>query len=250
MSPRLIAPMLAVALAVAACTNSTATGPSTVAVASAPATSASGPTSNPLAAESTSTTAPPTAATTATTTTAAPAAATTAPPTAASTATGVDPNAPEVVEPGDIPDNQVFVPYRPPGASFQVKVPEGWAQTASGATTTFTDHYNAITITSAVASAAPTVGDVRNIGLADVATNPTFRLVDVTAVRRRSGPGVLATYELGSDPNPVTGKRALLAVERYEFFHNATLVTLTLSGAKGADNVDPWRTVTDSLTWP
>ena len=45
----------------------------------------------------------------------------------------------------------------------------------------------------------------------------------------------------------MTGKKALLAVERYVFFRNGTQVTLTLSGAKGADNVDPWRIVSDSV---
>jgi hypothetical protein len=185
----------------------------------------------------------------ATTATASPAASATAraSPTAASN--GVDPNAPEVVEPGDIPDNQVFVAYQPAGQPFFVKVPEGWAQTGTAAATTFTDHYNSITIEASTASQAPSLDDVRTGGLADVASNPTFTLGDVTAVQRRAGTGALATFEIGSDPDPVTGKRALLAVERYEFFHGSTLVTLTLSGAKGADNVDPWRTVTDSLTW-
>jgi len=31
--------------------------------------------------------------------------------------------------------------------------------------------------------------------------------------------------------------------------HSGTEVVLTLAGPKGADNVDPWRTVTDSLAW-
>jgi hypothetical protein len=38
-------------------------------------------------------------------------------------------------------------------------------------------------------------------------------------------------------------------VERYVFFHKGKDVVLTLSGPKGADNVDPWRIVTDSLRW-
>jgi len=59
----------------------------------------------------------------------------------------------------------------------------------------------------------------------------------------------LARYEIGSAANPVTGKKALLAVERYTFAHNGTAVVLTLSGAKGADNVDPWMAVSDSLRW-
>ena len=39
------------------------------------------------------------------------------------------------------------------------------------------------------------------------------------------------------------------AVERYEFWKAGTEVVLTLSGPQGADNVDPWRIVTDSFGW-
>jgi hypothetical protein len=47
----------------------------------------------------------------------------------------------------------------------------------------------------------------------------------------------------------VTGKRRTDAVERYLFFHHGREAILTLSGPKGADNVDPWRIITDSLRW-
>lgn len=161
----------------------------------------------------------------------------------------VDPNAPEVVEPGDIPDNQVFVAFASAEGSYSVKVPEGWARTESNGVVTFTDKYNSIALQSTTATAAPTVSSVTSSGLADVASDPTFALTDVAPVTRKAGEGVLATFEIGSAPNPVTGKKALLAVERYVFFHNGTEVTLTLSGAKGADNVDPWKIVSDSLTW-
>ncbi len=161
----------------------------------------------------------------------------------------VDPNAPEVVEPGDIPDDQVFIAFAPADDIYTVKVPEGWARTESGADVTFTDKYNSIALRSSPAASAPTVESVRTDGLADVASDPTFTLADVTAVTRNAGTGVLATYEIGSPSNPVTGKKALLAVERYVVFHNGTAVTMTLSGAKGADNVDPWRIVSDSLAW-
>jgi len=170
------------------------------------------------------------------------------PATTATTADGVDPNAPEVVEPGDIPDNQVFIAFTAPDGSFSLKVPEGWARTQQGTGVTFTDKYNTIAVTSG-AGAAPTPDSVTATALADVASDPTFKLLDVQPVTRPAGTGVVATYEIGSAPNPVTGKKALLAVERYVFGHNGNEVVLTLSGAKGADNVDPWRTVTESLTW-
>ena len=47
----------------------------------------------------------------------------------------------------------------------------------------------------------------------------------------------------------VTGKVRRNAVERYVFFHGGRDVVLTLSGPAGADNVDPWKLVTDSLRW-
>ena len=45
------------------------------------------------------------------------------------------------------------------------------------------------------------------------------------------------------------GKQHVNAVERYQFSQGGKTVVLTLSGPKGADNVDPWRIVTDSLRW-
>jgi hypothetical protein len=167
---------------------------------------------------------------------------------AAPTKGAVDPNAPEVVEPGDIPDNQAFVAFHSPDG-FTVDVPEGWARTQDGAAVTFTDKYNSIKIESVAAAAAPTPDSVKAENLGDVSVDPTYKLVDVKAVQRKAGSGVVALYEIGSPPNKVTGKKALLAVERYVFFHNGKDVVLTLSGAKGADNVDPWKTVSDSLKW-
>ena len=69
----------------------------------------------------------------------------------------------------------------------------------------------------------------------------------VTAVQRTSGPAVLVTYRADSSPDPVTGKVIHLAVERYEFWKGGKEAILTLSGPVGADNVDPWKTVTDSF---
>lgn len=162
---------------------------------------------------------------------------------------GVDPNAPEVVEPGDIPDDQVFVTYHAPDAAYSVDVPEGWSRTVTNGVVTFSDKYNSVTIAATSGTTQPTVDSVRSGGLADVANDPTFTLLDVAPVTRSGGEGVLATYEIGSEPNAVTGRSALLSVERYVFFRDGVTIVLTLSGAKGADNVDPWRIVSDSVTW-
>jgi len=71
-----------------------------------------------------------------------------------------NPNAPEQVTPGDIPDNQVFVPYAPPGAVFEVSVPQGWARTADAAATVFTDKFNAVRIDARPRPVAPDVASV------------------------------------------------------------------------------------------
>jgi hypothetical protein len=133
------------------------------------------------------------------------------------TAKPVNPNGAETSPAGDIPDNQAFVRYAPPGAGFSVKVPEGWSRTASSHSVTFTDKLNSIRIQWAKSTAAP-------------------------AKKHTS------SFAQGK-PDPVTGKARTLAVEHYVFSDKGRVADLTLSGAKGADNVDPWKIVTSSLRW-
>jgi hypothetical protein len=152
----------------------------------------------------------------------------------------VDPNATEVSPAGDIPDNQAYVAYRPPGGGYSVKVPEGWARTAQGGAVAFTDKLNRIRMESSARDTALTVAAARK-------TSGGLPAAKVSAVRRKAGPAILTTFLRKAQPDAVTGKAGTDAVERYAFFHNGREVILTLSGPKGADNVDPWRIVTDSL---
>jgi hypothetical protein len=76
-----------------------------------------------------------------------------------------------------------------------------------------------------------------------------FKPGSVTVVRRTAGPAIRITYLAKAPSDPVTGKSGTDAVERYVFFHKGREAVLTLSGPKGADNVDPWRIVTDSVRW-
>jgi hypothetical protein len=166
-----------------------------------------------------------------------------------SAAKAVDPNAHEASPPGDIPDNQAFVRYSPPGAQFSVKVPEGWARVSAAGAVTFTDKLNSVRMGSTHATAAPTTAAVRRRLPALSRSVPGFAAGRVSAVHRRAGAAVRLTYLADSGADPVTGKVHTDAVERYLFFHHGTVVQLTLSGPKGSDNVDPWRIVTDSLKW-
>jgi hypothetical protein len=145
----------------------------------------------------------------------------------------VDPNTKAVSPAGDIPDNQAYVAYSPPGADYSVKVPEGWARTTTGGAVTFTDKLNSIRMEERAAKGKPSVAGAGK----------------VSVVKRTSGPVVRITYLAAGRPDPVTGKTRTDAVERYLFARNGKQVVLTLSGPKGADNVDPWKLVTDSLKW-
>jgi hypothetical protein len=145
--------------------------------------------------------------------------------------TGVNPNNKEASPPGDIPDNQAYVRYRPTGGSYSVKVPEGWARTSSGNAVVFTDKLNTIRMET---GAAPSAQAAQKLGR-------------VSTVHRTAGDATRIVYAGTSKANPVTGKVHDEAVERYVFPHGGKAVILTLSGPKGADNVDPWRIVTDSV---
>lgn len=57
----------------------------------------------------------------------------------------------------------------------------------------------------------------------------------VSAVRRKAGGTVLITYRAYSPVNPITGKVAVEAVERYTFSSAAKSVSLTLSAPFGSD---------------
>jgi hypothetical protein len=165
---------------------------------------------------------------------------------------GVNPNGPETNPAGDIPDNQVFVNYAPVAGGFMVKVPEGWARSSRGAAVTFTDKLNSVTMQTAAPRSAPTVTSAASGELPAIrAASPNFEPGTVARVQRKAGTAMLLTYRADSAPDPVTGKVVRDAVERYEFWNSATgtEAVLTLAGPVGADNVDPWRTVTDSFRW-
>jgi hypothetical protein len=78
---------------------------------------------------------------------------------------------------------------------------------------------------------------------------PRFAPGKVTTVSRAGGTAVLVTYLGDSAPNPVTGKVVRDAFELYLFSRNGKVAELTLSGPTNADNVDPWKIVSDSLRW-
>jgi hypothetical protein len=172
--------------------------------------------------------------------------------TAAGTASGATAPAvagTETPPPGDIPDSTVYIPYRAPAGQYQVKVPEGWARTVTGGGISFTDKLNTISVT-VVSAKAPTTASARTIEVPKIqGAVRHFTLAGIGTVQRPAGSVVLIRYSADSQPDPVTGKVYPDAVERYEFSRNGLEAIVTVSGPKGADNVDPWRTVTNSFRW-
>jgi hypothetical protein len=138
----------------------------------------------------------------------------------------------------------------PPAGGFTVRVPEGWARTEAGGAVTFTDKFNSVRVETGDAATAPTVQSAERDEVPAIrASSANFSAGKVSTVTRSGGSAILVTYQADAPPDPVTGKAARLDIERYEFWKDGRSVVLTLSGAVGSDNVDPWRTVSDSFRW-
>jgi hypothetical protein len=152
--------------------------------------------------------------------------------------------------PGDIPDNIAFVPYRSQAGGFSITTPEGWSRTTSKTDVIFTDKLNTVQVSWARAASAPTVKSATADEVPALQqTVRAFSLVSVKGATLPAGPAVLISYQANSEPNGVTGKQYRQDVLRYELFHQGTQVDVTLLSPVGADNVDPWRIVTESLRW-
>lgn len=157
--------------------------------------------------------------------------------------------APEKNPPGDIPDNQVFVTYNSPDG-FSLKVPEGWSRAAIDHGVKFSDKYDEIDATLATASAAPTVASVRASEVPDLMkAGHAVKVTAVKDVKLAAGPGVRISYLSNSAPNPVTTKQIRVEHERFIVFKGGMALTLDMAAPAGADNVDQWQLISNSLQW-
>jgi hypothetical protein len=150
---------------------------------------------------------------------------------------------------GDISDTQAFVRYSPPTGGYSITVPEGWARSETANAAVFSDRVNIVRIERVNAPGAPTTRSVATADIPRLRAEGARKISRATIVRRKAGSAVRLRYLVTSAPDPTTGKTTPQAVERYQFWRHGTAVAITLSGAQGADNVDPWRTITDSFAW-
>jgi hypothetical protein len=150
--------------------------------------------------------------------------------------------------PGDIPDNLAFVKYTNSAGGYSFTHPEGWAQTGKGTQVRFTDKLNGVTVDSLHATHAPTPATARTTDVQRLKSAvPAFELRAITSAKVPGGSGVRIVFRRNSDPDPVTGKVYRDEVEEYIVFNAGRLVRMDLFGPVGADNVDAYRTMAQSL---
>lgn len=151
--------------------------------------------------------------------------------------------------PGDIPDTQVFVAYN--GAGFSMKVPEGWSRTDQPTGARFADKYNIIVATVGDAATAPTITSAAATEVVSLkAGGRAVKITDVKQVKLDGGEAIRIDYSANSEPNAVTGKQIRLEGIRFLLFKAGKLVTLDMAAPYGADNVDQWNLMSNSVRIP
>ena len=149
---------------------------------------------------------------------------------------------------GDIPDNQVFLVFSDRAGGFAIKYPEGWTQSGSGRQVTFRDKNNLVRVLIG-SGPAPTPTSVSAQLNALKQADPTLAFRSPQTVTIGSSPAVKAVYTTESAPNPVTGKRVKLIVDRYELARAGRVATVDLGTPVGVDNVDAYRMMIESFRW-
>ena len=149
---------------------------------------------------------------------------------------------------GDIPDTQNFLTFKDSAAGYSIRYPEGWAQTGGGGDVTFKDKNNVIHVVVA-AGGVPTAASVAADLARLKASTPTLSAGSAQPVQLKAGPAIKVTYTTESAPNPVTGKRVELTVDRYVVARAGKRATLDLGTPVGVDNVDAYRMMIQSFKW-
>jgi hypothetical protein len=149
---------------------------------------------------------------------------------------------------GDIPDNQVFLVFNNRPAGYSIRYPEGWARKGVGSNVVFQEKGNVIHVVVAKGSlptaAAATAALVR-LKRAD----PTIKVNKPQRLTTNGAPVVKVTYTRLSAPDPVTGKRLPLTIDRYVYARSSRVAVIDLGTPVGVDNVDAYRMISQSFRW-
>lgn len=146
---------------------------------------------------------------------------------------------------GDIPDNQNFLVFK--GAGFSMKYPEGWAQSGRDGQVSFRDKNNIVHVVIA-SGPQPSVAGVAAELAKERSKTPSLKAGKAQPITLKgAGKAIKVTYTTVSKPNPVTGKRVKLTVDRYVVARGGKVATLDLGTPIGVDNVDAYRLMAESF---
>jgi hypothetical protein len=149
---------------------------------------------------------------------------------------------------GDIPDNQVFLSFQNPVEGYTIRYPEGWARKGAGALVTFQDKANVIRV-SVAKGPQPTPATVAAALAAMQKADPTIKAGKPQQVTIGGSPVIKVTYTRQSAPDPVTGKRLPLTIDRYVYAHGGKVAVVDLGTPQGVDNVDAYRMISNGFRW-
>lgn len=149
---------------------------------------------------------------------------------------------------GDIPDNQVFLQFRDPKAGYSIRYPEGWARRGSGSDVTFREKANVIHVV-VKPGPAPSEASARAGVEALAKSDPTIKVKAAESLSLGGATARKVTYSRMSAPDPVTGKRLPLVIDRYEYGHGGKVAVADLATPVGVDNVDAYRMISESFRW-
>jgi hypothetical protein len=142
----------------------------------------------------------------------------------------------------------VFLVLTNTRAGYSIKYPEGWTRQGASGTVTFKNNNNLVRVLVG-RGATPTTASVAAQLSALKRSNPTLAFRAPKLVQLGPTRAVKATYTTQSAPNPVTGKRVTLTVDRYELARAGRLAVLDLGTPIGVDNVDAYRKMIESFVW-
>jgi hypothetical protein len=129
-----------------------------------------------------------------------------------------------------------------------MQYPEGWAQRGSGGDVTFQEKNNVIHVLLS-RGPVPSTASVTAELARERRSQPSLSYGAASTISIQGAPVVKVGYSTLSPPNPVTGKRVQLLVDRYVYAHAGKVAIVDLGTAKGVDNVDAYKRMARSFKW-
>lgn len=150
---------------------------------------------------------------------------------------------------GDIPDTATYLRYR--SRAYSIEYVEGWVQRSlskGGVRVSDIDSYELVTMQARPSQSLANY--VRGPGTSH-SSKEFAHFVKKRMIRTSlpAGTSIRLSFNARSQPDPVTGKRVTLAIDRYFISGKHHLAIITLATPVGVDNVDAFRRIARSFTW-